>query len=66
MLKNINDYFDEVDSNLYEISYAVDEGVKARAHYYKRVALFHLNNLKEAKIHLIFVTKHGKENIKKQ
>lgn len=51
-LKYINDYFDEVDSNLYEISYADDEGVKIMAHYFKGAALFHLNNLQDARIHL--------------
>lgn len=51
-LKYINDYFDEVDSNLYEISYADDEGVKAMAHYYKGATLFHLSDIHNAEIHL--------------
>lgn len=51
-LKHINEYFDDVERNLYEISYADDEGVKAMAHYYKGAALFHLERLQDAKIHL--------------
>lgn len=51
-LNYINEYFDEVDNNAYEVSYADDKGVKVMAHYYKGAALFHMNNLREAKIHL--------------
>lgn len=51
-LNYINDYFDEVDNNLYEISYADDQGVKDMAHFYKGAALFHLNDMHNARIHL--------------
>lgn len=51
-LKRLNLYFDEVENNLYEVSYADDEGVKVMAHYYKGAALFHLNDMENAKIHL--------------
>jgi len=47
--KYINDYFDSVELNLYEISYADDEGVKIMAHYYRGAILFHLGEYKKAK-----------------
>lgn len=51
-LNCLKDYFDEVDNNMYEISHADNEGVIVMAHYYKGAALFHLNRLQEAEIHL--------------
>ena len=52
-LEHLNEYFEEVDNNLFEISYADDEGVKAMAHYYKGVALFYLSHKEEAKEHFL-------------
>ena len=51
-LKHLDNYFEEINSNLYEVSYADNEGVKIMAHYYKGAALFHVNDLKNARIHL--------------
>lgn len=53
----INLFFDEVDSNLYEISYADDEGVKVMAHYYKGAALYGIGKKDEAKVHLLICDK---------
>lgn len=51
-LKHLENYFDEVNSNLYEVSYADDEGVKTMAHYFKGATLYHLNDLENARTQL--------------
>lgn len=56
-LKHLEIYFEEVNSNLYEISYADDEGVKVMAHYYMGAALFWMNDWDGAKNHLYICDK---------
>lgn len=51
-LKHLEIYFEEVNNNLYEVSYADEENVKAMAHYYMGAALFYINDLNNAKLHL--------------
>lgn len=51
-LRHLETYFDEVNDNLYEISYADDKGVKDMAHYYMGAALFEINDMANARIHL--------------
>lgn len=56
-LNHINLYFEEVDKNLYEISYADNEGVKNMAYYFKGAILYQLKQVEKAKEYLLICDK---------